>query len=121
MAEGVVRHYGGSRFDVFSAGTKPCVVNPVAIQVMKEIGIDISKQTSKSISLFMGQSFDTIVTVCDYVRETCPVFPGGGTQLHWGFPDPPHGRKVTNEVLQKFRQVRDAIHEKFRDAALKGF
>lgn len=121
MAEGFLRHYGGSRFEVFSAGTKPCIVNPTAIQVMKEAGIDISKQTSKSVSIFMGQAFDYVITVCDYARETCPVFPGAGIPIHWAFPDPPHDRKITEDVLREFRQVRDKIHEKFRDAALNGF
>jgi len=121
MAEGVLRHYGGSRYEVFSAGTKPSSVNPIAIQVMKEIGIDILEHRSKHVDEFKGQSFDYVITVCDNAKEACPFFPGNTKRLHWEFPDPPHGAVVTESVIEEFRKVRDMIHEKFRIAAEKGF
>lgn len=117
MAEGVLRHYGGSRFEVFSAGTKPSQVNPIAIQVMSEIAIDISKQRSKNVAEFRGQSFDTVITVCDSAKESCPVFPGKTQMLHWPFPDPPHQKESSPEVLAEFRHVRDLIHERFKNLA----
>ncbi len=121
MAEGVLRHYGSSRYEVFSAGTKPSQVNPVAIQVMKEIGIDISKHRSKHVDEFKGLTFDYVITVCDNAKESCPFFPGNTKRLHWEFPDPPHGEAVTESVIEEFRKVRDMIHTKFKSAAGKGF
>jgi len=121
MAEGFLRHYGANRFEVFSAGTKPSSVNPIAIQVMKEMGIDISKHRSKHADEFKGQSFDYVITVCDNAKELCPFFPGNIKRLHWEFPDPPHSETVTEAVVNEFRKVRDMIHEKFKLAAEKGF
>jgi arsenate reductase len=115
MAEGFLRHYGGDRFEVFSAGSVPSFVNPVAIEVMKESGIDISGQRSKHLREFLNRRFDYVITVCDAANETCPVFPGNVTRLHWSFPDPPHGTKVTEEVKNEFRRVRDLIRDKFKD------
>ena len=114
MAEGILRHYGGDRFEVFSAGSQPCSVNPIAIQVRQEIGIDISHHRSKHLDELRGQYFDVVITVCDYARDVCPVFPGGVTQVHWGFPDPPHEEEVTDKVIAEFRRVRDMIHKKFK-------
>ena len=121
MAEGILRHYGGSRFEVFSAGTKPSSVNPIAIQVVKEIGIDISGHRSKHVDEFKGQTFDYVVTVCNNAKESCPFFPGNTKRLHWEFPDPPHGQEVTPEVLDRFREVRNLICERFKIVAAKGF
>lgn len=88
MAEGLLRTLGGSGVEVFSAGNQPAVVHPYAIQAMAEIGIDISRQRSKHLDEFRGQSFDLIITVCDRVRENCPLFPGDPEQIHWSIPDP---------------------------------
>jgi arsenate reductase len=118
MAEGVLRHYGQDKFEVYSAGTAPSQVNPTAIEAMKEIGIDISKHRSKHVDEFKGQIFDYVITVCDNAKESCPLFPGPTKRLHWSFPDPPHGQAVTPEVIAKFREVRDLIHEKFKKVAL---
>lgn len=118
MAEGVLRHYGGDRFEVFSAGTHPTTVNETAIKVMNEIGIDISHQRSKHVKEFLGQRFHYVVTVCDQANETCPSFPKGLKRFHWCFPDPPHGKDLTVEILNEFRRVRDMIHEKFKSFAL---
>jgi len=121
MAEGVLRHYGGDRFEVFSAGIKPSRVNPTAIQVMHEIGIDLSGHRSKHLDEFKGQSFDCVITVCDRARETCPVYFKAARRLHWGFPDPPHQEEVTTDVIREFRRVRDLIHTRFKHAAENGF
>ena len=121
MAEGVLRRYGSDRYEVFSAGTKPLTVHPAAVQVMKEIGIDISNHRPKHVDEFKGQTFDFVITVCDNAKESCPHFPGHVKRLHWQFPDPPHGQAVTESVLTEFRKVRDMLHEKFKTAAEKGF
>ncbi len=117
MAEGILRHYGGDRFEVESAGSEPSKVNETAVKVMKEIGIDISGHRSKHVKEFLGQHFHYIITVCDKANESCPVFPGVSKRLHWSFPDPPHQKEITEDVLNEFRKVRDMIHVKFRDAA----
>lgn len=117
MAEGVLRHYGHDKFEVFSAGTAPSQVNPTSIEVMKEIGIDISRHRSKHVDEFKGQRFDYVITVCDNAKELCPFFPGPTRRLHWSFPDPPHGQAVTPEVVTNFREVRDLIREKFKKTA----
>jgi len=121
MAEGILQHYGRDTFEVFSAGTAPSQVNPTAIKVMKEIGIDISKYRSKHVDEFKDQQFDYVITVCDNVKESCPIFPRQTKKLHWSFPDPPHEKEVTDETVNKFREVRDLIHEKFKYAAKNGF
>ena len=120
MAEGIVRHYGSDQFEVESAGSEPSKVNPIAIEVMKEIGIDISGHRSKHVKEFLGKHFHTIITVCDKANESCPIFPGPAQRLHWAFPDPPHAKEVTEEVKDEFRKVRDMIHEKFKAFALSG-
>ncbi len=118
MAEGILRHYGADKLEVESAGSEPSSVNPLAIQVMGEIGIDISHHRSKHVKEFLGEHFHYIITVCDKANESCPIFPGPSQRLHWSFPDPPHGKEVTEEVLQAFRNVRDQIHTKFKAFAL---
>lgn len=114
MAEGILKHYGSDKFEVFSAGTKPSIVNKTAIQVMREIGIDISNHRSKHIDEFLGQKMDYIISVCDNAKESCPIFPGGTKHLHWPFPDPPHGQEITETVLDDFRKVRDLILARFK-------
>lgn len=121
MAEGILRHYGGSRFVVESAGTGPSSVNPIAIQVMQEIGIDISHHRSKHLDEFKDRNFDYVITVCDNAKESCPVYLKAAQKLHWSFPDPPHGKEVTGDVVAEFRKVRDMIHDKFKKAVLQGF
>jgi arsenate reductase len=118
MAEGVLRYYGGDKFEVESAGSEPSSVNPIAIQVMNEIGIDISRHRSKHVGEFLGKHFHTVITVCDKANETCPVFLGPSKRLHWSFPDPPHDKEITESVINEFRKVRDKIHHVFKEAAL---
>jgi arsenate reductase len=110
MAEGLLRELGGPRIDVFSAGSKPSVVNPAAITVMDERSIDIRGQWSKSLDQYLSRPFDYVITVCDNAAETCPVFPGRAERIHWSFPDPaavddPQAR------LASFRRVRDALED----------
>ena len=115
MAEGALRHYRGDDFEAFSAGTKPSSVNPTAVKVMREIGIDISGHRSKSMDEFKGQRFDYVITVCDNAKESCPIFSGRTKVIHWSFPDPLHGQEESEAVLVEFRQVRDMICKKFKD------
>ena len=119
MAEGVLRYYGKDKFEVESAGTKPSKVNLTAIQVMKEIEIDISEQRSKHLDEFKDRYFDYVITVCDNAKESCPVYLKASKKIHWGFPDPPHDQEITGNVIGEFRKVRDMIHLKFKNAAQK--
>jgi arsenate reductase len=109
IAEGILRHLMGNKFEVESAGTRPSVVNPMAIKVMAEIGIDISGHRSKSVEEFGETIFDFVITTCDAARETCPVFPGKARRLHWSFNDPAKVEGSENEILSAFRKVRDEI------------
>ncbi len=112
MGEGWLRHELGDRVEVFSAGTKPSAVHPLAISVMAEAGVDISSHRSKSLQEFWGQPFDLVVTVCDSAREACPTFAGAARQVHESFPDPAGFAGDEAEVLEKFRRVRDLIRER---------
>ncbi|HVP45074.1 MAG TPA: arsenate reductase ArsC [Bryobacteraceae bacterium] len=109
MAEGLLRHDAGNRFEVFSAGTKPTHVRPEAIAVMQELGIDISGHRSKSVDEFAGQHFDYVVTVCDHARDSCPVFPAATTRIHWSFEDPAAVEGSEERRLAAFRRVRDEL------------
>ena len=109
MAEGLVRHDSGDRFEVESAGTKPSHVRPEAIQVMLEIGIDISAHRSKSVDEFAGETFDYVLTVCDHAKESCPIYPGHSNRLHHNFQDPAAVEGSEEQRLAAFRKVRDEI------------
>jgi arsenate reductase len=109
MAEGILRYFKGDEYEVFSAGTNPSVVDPRAIKVMAEIGIDISGHKSKSVQEFLDKDFDFVITVCDKAKEACPVFYRGDKHVHWSFIDPKEARGSEKEVLQIFRRVRDEI------------
>lgn len=111
MAEGLIRSLYGDVYDAYSAGIEPSVVRKEAIKVMKEIGIDISKQRSKSVEEFIEMKFDYVVTVCDHAKDTCPFFPGGKNYMHQGFYDPSEYRGIESERLSKFRDVRDEIKD----------
>lgn len=114
MAEGFLRALGGERFEAFSAGTMATQVRPEAIQVMSEIGIDISAQESKSLEQYLGERFSWVITVCDRARETCPVFPGAEQAGHWQFDDPADVEGTAEERLAVFRRVRDEIRDRMR-------
>jgi arsenate reductase (thioredoxin) len=109
MAEGYLRHAAGDRFEVLSAGIEPKGLNPLAVEAMREIGVDISSQRSKDVREFLGQSIPYVVTVCDNAKEHCPVFPGAYKRLHWGFEDPAAAAGPREEQLAVFRRVRDQI------------
>jgi len=111
MAEGLVNHYLAGKAKAFSAGVRPSRVNPRAIQVMAELGIDLSKQWSKSVDDLQDEKFDLVITVCDQAREQCPFFPGPTAKLHLGFPDPARASGTEEETLTAFRGVRDAMRE----------
>ena len=115
MAEGLLRHLVGDQMDVFSAGTKPSTVNPLAIRVMQERGLDISHHRSKHLDEFRSQPFDYVITVCDKAAESCPVFPGPAQRIHWGFPDPAAVQGSEAERLQVIGKVRDAIEARLRE------
>jgi arsenate reductase len=114
MAEGLLRHLAGDRFEAFSAGTEVSSVRPEAIKVMAELGIDISAQHSKSVDEFGGQQFAWVITVCDRAREACPYFPGAEQTAHWGFDDPAEAQGTDDERLIHFRRVRDEIRDRLR-------
>jgi arsenate reductase (thioredoxin) len=109
MAEGLFRHLAGSTYKSHSAGTHPSTVNPLAINVMSEIGIDISHHRSKSINEFLGKPFDLVITVCDNAKESCPFFPGATKRLHWPFDDPAEAVGPEAERMKVFERVRDEI------------
>ena len=125
MAEGILRHVAGDFLDVRSAGSRPVgYVHPLAIQVMAEIGIDISGHHSKSMDGFLQQDVESVITVCGNVDQACPMFPGRVNRHHWGFDDPAHAPGDEEEQLAEFRRVRDEIKKVFeayadgrRDAA----
>jgi arsenate reductase len=114
MAEGLLRHDAGDRFEVFSAGTRPSHVRPEAIAVMRELGIDISGHRSKSVDEFAGQSFDYVLTVCDNAKESCPIFPGKSVRIHESFEDPAALQGPDAERPTLFRRVRDEIRRYLR-------
>jgi arsenate reductase len=117
MAEGLLRHDAGDRFEVESAGTSPGPVRQEAIAVMREAGIDITGHRSKHVDEFAGQQFDYVITVCDNARETCPVFFGKAQQLHHNFEDPAAYTGCEEERLGVFRRVRDELRSYLRDFA----
>jgi arsenate reductase len=120
MAEGLLRHLAGDRFEAVSAGTQATSVKPEAIQAMAELGVDISGQSSKTLERYLGEPFDHVVTVCDDANEACPVFPGAKSRLHWSFRDPSRAEGSEEERLEVFRTVRDEIQARIREELLDG-
>ena len=109
MAEGYLRHAAGERYEAVSAGIAPQGLNPLAVEAMREIGIDISAHRSKDASEFLGLSIPYVVTVCDHAKEHCPIFPGTYTHMHWSLEDPAAAAGSREEKLVVFRRVRDQI------------
>ena len=109
MAEGLLRHVGGDRFEVASAGVAPTQIRPEAVEAMHEIGIDISGHHSKSVGEFSGKEFDYVITVCDNANEQCPVFPANTKRIHWSFEDPAATEGDKETRLAAFREARDKI------------
>jgi arsenate reductase (thioredoxin) len=117
MAEALLRHHGGDRFEVHSAGTEPRGVNPLTMRVLREAGIDAGGVRSKSVNEYLGQTFDYVVTVCDEARQVCPVFPGVHGSLHWGYEDPAEAQGTEEERLEVFKRVFIQIGERVRQFA----
>ncbi|MBS1527073.1 MAG: arsenate reductase ArsC [Bacteroidetes bacterium] len=109
MAEGYLRHYAGDNAKIYSAGIETHGVNPKAIQVMAEDGIDISRHTSNNVDEYTGVPFDYMITVCDNANENCPYLPGNFKRFHHNFPDPAKATGSPDEVMDEFRRVRDMI------------
>lgn len=114
MAEGLLRHLAGDRFEVESAGIDPKGVNPLAIAAMREVGVDISGHSSKTAGSLLGQHFRYVITVCDNANERCPIFPGVVTRLHWPLEDPAKATGTDTERLAVFRRIRDEIGDRVR-------
>ena len=120
MAEGLLRHLAGDRFEVISAGTEATHVRPLAVRAMEELGVDISGQASKTLDRYLGESFDYVITVCDDANEACPVFPGAEKRLHWSFEDPSAATGTDDERLNVFRTVRDRIRARIDGELIDG-
>jgi len=114
MAEGFLRALGGDLYEAHSAGTKPSTVNPLAVEVMREVGIDISEHRSKNVAEYLGQHFGFVVTVCDNAKQHCPVFPGTCVREHWPFEDPVEAMGTREQRRKVFREVRDQIGARVR-------
>ena len=112
MAEGLLRHLAGDRFEVHSAGTQPKALAEETVEVMREIGIDISGQRSKHVDEYAGEPFDCVITVCDSARQSCPVFPGGGERIHWDVEDPADAEARGETSLDAFRDARDELRSR---------
>ena len=115
MAEGLLRDIAGDRFEVESAGVAPTQVRPEAVEVLREIDIDITSHRSKSVDEFVNETFDYIITVCDNAKDSCPVFPGTAARIHWSLKDPAEAHGGYDERLEAFRTVRDQIRERLID------
>jgi len=114
MAEGLLRELADGQMEVYSAGTEPSRVHPLAIKAMAERGIDISGHTSKHLSQFLDDTLDYVITVCDDANETCPVFPGAAHRIHWSFPDPSAAEGSEEERLAVYQTVRDSIEDRLK-------
>jgi len=120
MAEGYLQHKIGTLVNVQSAGSKPSdYVHPIAIQVMQEIGIDITSHRSKNLDEYLDQDIDTVITVCDNAETCCPTFPGEKNHYCWTFADPADATGTAEEIADEFRRVRDEIRETFNQYASK--
>lgn len=118
MAEGLLRRFGGDRFEAFSAGTEATRVRPLAIKAMAELGIDISGQQSKTLDGYLNEPFDDVITVCDTAAEACPIFPGATHRRHWSFEDPSKATGSEEEQLDIYRRVRDQIRSRIEQELL---
>src|SRR3954454_11811319 len=115
MAEGLLRHLAGDRFEAYSAGTEATHVRPLAVAAMAELMIDIAGQESKTLDRYLDEPFDAVVTVCDQAAEACPVFYGARKRLHWSFPDPSKATGSKDAQLAVYRRVRDDIAQHIKD------
>ena len=111
MAEGYLRHFAGDKAEIFSAGVETHGVNPKAIQVMKEDGVDISSHTSNNVDEYQNNTFHYVITVCENGKDRCPYFPAMEKQFHQNFPDPASAQGTPDQILNEFRKVRDSIKQ----------
>jgi arsenate reductase len=114
MAEGWLRYLAGDRFDAFSAGLQPSIVHPLAIEAMREAGVDISGQHSKDVSGLLGRHFSYVITVCDRAQQNCPIFPGPSIREHWPIEDPATAEGSHDERMRIFRKIRNEIEARVR-------
>jgi arsenate reductase (thioredoxin) len=115
IAEGYLKHFAGDKAKIWSAGVETHGVNPRAVAIMKEDGINISHQTSNNINEYRDIDFDYVITVCDNARERCPFFPSKAEKFHYNFPDPAKATGSEEEIMEKFREVREMIKEYSRE------
>ena len=120
MAEGLLRHLAGDRFEAASAGTEATHVRPLAVRAMAEIGADISGQASETLDRYLDEPFDYVITVCDDANEACPHFPNAKRRLHWSLPDPSKATGEESERLRVFRSVRDDLRARIEGELLAG-
>jgi arsenate reductase len=119
MAEGLLRHLAGDRYAAFSAGSVATSVRPLAIRAMAELGVDISRQASKTLDRYLPEPFDYVITVCDQANAACPLFLGGQRRLHWSLPDPSQAEGSEVEQLAVYRQVRDDLQRRIEQELLE--
>lgn len=112
MAEGWLRHLAGDRYEAASAGTDPVGLSPLAVEAMKEVGIDIASHRSKKLDMHFAQRFDHVITVCDRAKQTCPLFPGAIRTHHWSFEDPAVVEGTHTQCLNAFRTIREQIRQR---------
>ena len=120
MAEGLLRALAPDHFEALSAGTEATHVRPLAIKAMAELGIDISRQQSKTLDRYLNEPFDEVITVCDTAAEACPIFPGAAKRHHWSFPDPSKATGSEAEQVAVYRRVRDEIQARIEKELLTG-
>jgi len=114
MAEALLRHLGGNRFEAHSAGLDPKGMNPLTVEALAEIGLDTKGQSSKSLQIYLGHHFDHVITVCDHANEKCPAWPGKTQRHHWSFEDPAAATGTHEEQLNVFRKIRDKISARIK-------
>jgi len=112
MAEGLLRHMAGDKFEVYSAGSHPSRLHPASVAVMAEWGIDIARHTAEPIDDYLETGIDIAITVCDNAQQSCPTFPGNVEQIHWGLDDPYHGWGADPEDLPPYRETRDELKKR---------
>ena len=114
MAEGLLRHLAGDKFEVYSAGSHPSHLHPASIAVMAEWGIDIARHTAEPIDDYLETGIDIVITVCDNAQQICPTFPGNVKRIHWGLDDPYHGWGAKPEDLLPYREIRDELKDRIK-------
>ena len=114
MAEGMLRHMAGNKFEVYSAGSHPSRLHPASVAVMAEWGIDIAHHTSNPIDDYLYVGIDIVITVCDNAQKICPIFPGNVKRIHWGLDDPYHGWGAEPEDLLPYREIRDELKDRIK-------